>query len=101
MSRSPSKRRLVAGIESIQAEASGALQVSIVSSETGCELMLASMLGDQEATALLQAVSLAFSFCDACAADPRHLMAKASEGLRRLWPDLRAIEITHPDGGSA
>lgn len=147
MTRSLSKRRLMAGINSIQVEASGAMQVSLVSSETGRELVLASMLGDHEATAMMKAVAqsamwikqaassrpilcvacpeavrtvtprtifgvaspaksdpgnlVAFAFCDACAANPNHLMAKAMEGLKRIWPDLRPTEITHPDGGCA
>jgi hypothetical protein len=45
--------------------------------------------------------ALAFAFCDRCSADRGNLAAKAAIGLQRIWPDLRAIEVTHPEGGRA
>lgn len=45
--------------------------------------------------------ALAFAFCDRCSADPSTLAVKATEGLRRIWPDLRPIKITDPFGGRA
>jgi hypothetical protein len=45
--------------------------------------------------------ALAFAFCDRCSADRGNLAAKTAEGLRRIWPDIRAVEISHPEGGRA
>lgn len=44
---------------------------------------------------------IGFVFCDRCAGTPGSLAAKATEGLRRIWPDLRPITITDPVGGHA
>jgi hypothetical protein len=44
---------------------------------------------------------IGFVFCDRCAGTPDALAAKAAEGLRRIWPDLRLITITDPIGGRA
>ncbi len=44
---------------------------------------------------------LALGICTWCATEPDDLLAKAREGLARIWPDLRRIEVTHPAGGSA
>ena len=35
--------------------------------------------------------AIGFAFCDACGERPGELMAKATEGLRRIWPDMREI----------
>ena len=45
--------------------------------------------------------ALAFAFCDRCSADRTALAVKATEGLRRIWPDLRQINITDAAGGHA
>lgn len=45
--------------------------------------------------------AIAFVFCDRCATDRGTLVAKANEGLRRLWPELRPVTITDPIGGRA
>jgi hypothetical protein len=45
--------------------------------------------------------AVAFAFCSKCSADRAALPAKATEGLRRIWPDLRPITVTHPMGGCA
>jgi hypothetical protein len=45
--------------------------------------------------------AIGFVFCDRCAADRSTLAAKAADGLRRIWPDLRPITITDPIGGRA
>jgi hypothetical protein len=42
-----------------------------------------------------------FAICGACAADRARLMARAAEGLRLIWPDLRPIVVTHPEGANA
>jgi hypothetical protein len=44
---------------------------------------------------------LGFAFCAQCAEHPDELMAKAAEALRRFWPDLRPLVVTHPAGGRA
>lgn len=135
------------GIEQVQEEARGLLDVTIIDAVTGSELLASAVMGDSEATALLQAVTQAaarikqapprtpalcmccprpvkrvtaatvfgvavpaspnpsgavgFVFCDRCGADRASLLTKAAEGLRRIWPDLRCVEITHPEGGRA
>ena len=45
--------------------------------------------------------AIGFVFCDHCAADAATLPAKAAEGLRRIWPDLRPVVVTHSTGGRA
>jgi hypothetical protein len=45
--------------------------------------------------------ALAFAFCDRCSADRGTLAAKAATGLRRIWPDLRPITVTHGEAGHA
>jgi hypothetical protein len=45
--------------------------------------------------------AIGFVFCDRCAADRSTLAARAADGLRRIWPDLRPITITDPIGGRA
>jgi hypothetical protein len=45
--------------------------------------------------------ALGFAFCDACGERPGELMVKATEALRRIWPDLRPVTITHGEGGHA
>jgi hypothetical protein len=44
---------------------------------------------------------LAFALCEYCSRDDAALVEKASSALRTVWPDLRAVEITHPKGGRA
>ena len=44
---------------------------------------------------------LALGVCRHCATDAAGVMAKASESLRRLWPDLRMVKPTHASGGRA
>jgi hypothetical protein len=135
------------GIQAVNDEAAGVLDVSIIDYLAGAVLMANAALGDHESAALLLAVrqaatrikqaprrkpalciccpraikrltaetvfgvatpaianptgAIGFVFCDKCAADRTTLTAKAAEGLRRIWPDLRPIEITHPVGGRA
>jgi hypothetical protein len=45
--------------------------------------------------------AIGFVFCDRCGAGGSDLLAKAAEGLRRIWRDLRPVAITHPAGGRA
>jgi hypothetical protein len=45
--------------------------------------------------------AMGFVFCDRCAEDPAGLPAKATEGVRRLWPEARPIKISYPEGGRA
>jgi hypothetical protein len=135
------------GVQTINDEAAGLLDVSIVDALSGAELIVDAMLGNHEAAALLLAVrqaaervrqaprrkpalciacprsvkhitadtvfgiavpatpnptgAIGFVFCAKCAADRGTLSAKAADGLRRIWPTLRQVEITHPAGGRA
>jgi len=45
--------------------------------------------------------AVAFVFCEQCGDDRASLLNKAAVGLRRIWPDIRPIDITHQDGGRA
>jgi hypothetical protein len=46
--------------------------------------------------------ALSFAFCPKCAAADRPaLFTKSEAGLRRLWPGLRSVVISHQDGGRA
>jgi len=47
-------------------------------------------------------VAVASALCDRCsAADQETLMACAAAAYEKVWPGLRCIEITHPEGGNA
>jgi hypothetical protein len=45
--------------------------------------------------------AIGFVFCDRCSADRSTLPTKVIAGLRRFWPELRHVEITHHAGGRA
>ena len=135
------------GMQRVNDESGGLLNVDIIDSRYGAELLAHAMLGDSEALALLKAVAQAgarvkgaprrtpalciacpravkriscdtvfgvatpaipsptgavgFVFCEKCAADRVALATKAADGLRRIWPDLRPVQITHESGGRA
>jgi hypothetical protein len=135
------------GIQAVNDQAAGLLDVDIVDAACGADLLSRAAQGDKAAAALFLAVTQAaarikqaprhkptlcmccpraikrltaetvfgvatpavanptgaigFVFCTRCSADRTTLAAKAAEGLRRIWPDLRPIEITHPIGGRA
>ena len=44
---------------------------------------------------------ITMGICAACAIEPDDLLAKAREGLTRIWPDLRPVAVTHPAGSRA
>ncbi|MGI4951202.1 MAG: hypothetical protein ACRYGM_05305 [Janthinobacterium lividum] len=44
--------------------------------------------------------AVVIGICDHCATDPDALLDKARQGLARIWPDLRAIDV-HPTTGCA
>ena len=44
---------------------------------------------------------LALAICTRCGPDRASITAKAAVGLRRIWPDLRPITVTNPEGGQA
>ena len=135
------------GVQSVNDESGGLLDVSIVDARSGIELIAEAVLGDREAAGLLQAVrqaaqrvrqaprrkptlciccpravkrigpetvfgiatpatpnptgAIGFVFCAKCAADRGTLVAKAAEGLKRIWPGLRCVQVTHGEGGHA
>ena len=45
--------------------------------------------------------ALALAICHGCATGRDAVQDKAVEALKRLWPDLRPITVTHPAGGRA
>jgi hypothetical protein len=45
--------------------------------------------------------ALSLAVCGRCASTPQEVSDKALEGLRRIWPDLRTLAVTHPQGGRA
>lgn len=135
------------GIQSVNDESAGLLDISIIDGASGTALLVAALHGKYEAAVLLKAVTQAagrvkqaarrkpalciccprtikritattvfgiatpsiasptgaigFVFCDRCAEDPTTLPAKAANGLRGIWPDLRPVVITHATGGRA
>lgn len=44
---------------------------------------------------------IALAICARCGPDHDAIQAKAATALARIWPDARAIEVTHPTGGRA
>ncbi len=44
---------------------------------------------------------LALGICTACAIEPDDLLAKAREGLSRIWPNVRPLAVTYPAGSRA
>lgn len=44
---------------------------------------------------------IAMAICARCGPDHGAIQAKAAVALARIWPDVRAIEVTHPNGGYA
>jgi hypothetical protein len=135
------------GIQAINDEAAGMLDINIIDAAAGLEMLLDAALGNVEAATLMRAVhqaaariknaprnapafclccprsvrrinsatifgvarpstakpsnALAFVFCDRCSADRGNLAARAATGLRRIWPDLKPVTVTHPEGGRA
>lgn len=45
--------------------------------------------------------AIGLAVCQHCAIGIADIRAKAAIGLRRIWPDLRPITVTHPRGGQA
>lgn len=45
--------------------------------------------------------ALALAICERCATDYAGVEAKATTALRRLWPNLTPIRLTHGTGGCA
>ena len=44
---------------------------------------------------------LALAVCTRCATERGDIQAKATAALRRVFPDLRPVTVTHPTGGRA
>lgn len=44
---------------------------------------------------------LALAVCTRCATERGDIQAKATAALRRVFPDLRPVAVTHPAGGRA
>ena len=44
---------------------------------------------------------LCFAICPRCGPTLEAIQAAAVAALRQLWPDLRRVSITHPQGGRA
>ena len=45
--------------------------------------------------------ALSMAVCSRCAVEPAEIQAKAVMALRKLWPDIRPVTITHQAGGRA
>ena len=45
--------------------------------------------------------ALSMAICHRCATSHEAVESKAVQALRRIWPDLRPITVTHPTGGQA
>ena len=72
-----------------------------------CACCPAPLVSGRYAVAIVTAASdaaaqgLALGICTACAIQPDDLLAKAREGLSRIWPDARPVVLTHPAGSRA
>jgi len=44
---------------------------------------------------------LALAICNTCGPDRDAIDAKAVAALVRIWPNVRPVAVTHPDGGRA
>ncbi len=44
---------------------------------------------------------LAMAICTKCGPDFGAIQAKATVALARIWPNVRPVAVTHPDGGRA
>ncbi len=44
---------------------------------------------------------IAMAVCSRCGTEPNAIVEKARLGLQGIWPGLRKVSITHPDGGTA
>jgi hypothetical protein len=45
--------------------------------------------------------SIAFALCERCSSDDAAVRDNAAKALRRVWPDLRPVTVTHQAGGRA
>lgn len=45
--------------------------------------------------------ALALAICPTCGPDYDAIQAKATVALSRIWPNLRPVTVTHPEGGRA
>ena len=45
--------------------------------------------------------ALAMAICPRCGPTPGAIQAAARVALRAIWPELRDIQVTHPEGGQA
>jgi hypothetical protein len=45
--------------------------------------------------------ALGFGICERCGQDEKALRTKAADALKKIWPGLRPIAITHAGGGHA
>lgn len=134
------------GLEAIQAEAGGLLELVVVRPDDGLGYISKALCGDLDAARILKAIgaagvkidnapkrmpvlcascprpirtkshfafilalpkngnpanALSLAVCARCAVDPAEIQAKAVTALRKLWPDMRQVEITHSAGGQA
>ena len=46
-------------------------------------------------------MALAMAICLRCGPTPGAIQAAARVALRRIWPDLRDLQVSHPEGGRA
>lgn len=44
---------------------------------------------------------MGLAVCRSCGTTDDAIQRKALEGLRRIWPDVRPVTVTHPEGGQA
>ena len=146
MNNAMSKSALQAGVDRLQVEAGGVLELIIVRPPDAVGILGEAIAGSETAARIFRAVStaatgiaaaprhrpmlcvscprplrkktpcsfvlvlpkradaaegLTLAVCAKCATKREDIQVKALVGLRRIWPDLRPIEITHEDGGRA
>ncbi len=45
--------------------------------------------------------AIGLAVCAHCATEPDAVAWKAAAALKKIWPDSRAVRVTHPEGGRA
>ena len=115
-------------MQTICANSGGVLEVSVVGPEEWAPLVAASFAGDATATLILGAVAdtitrvacapqrrcgvvlparpdptggVGVAVCDRCARTATEAMPLVMEALRRIWPDMRTVQLGQHAGGHA
>lgn len=141
-----SRASWVAGMEAVQEQAAGALEIEVIRPVDAVDILGAALTGDPNAARTMQMLvdtakrieaashtrkpmlcgscprplldnkfsfvlaypartdpinAVALAICRKCGTTREGIQQKAVTALRRIWPDLRPITVTNPEGGRA